>query len=233
MADATTVESAGNQGHRRRLRERFLKSGFAGFGEHEIVELLLTLCVPYRDTKPAAKALLQRFGSLRAVMDAPMSELRQIAGIGEVAPVALRIIRETASLYLQQQAEETTVLASPDALTTFWRSRLGGLRNEVFEVAYLDSAYKLIRNGVETLEEGTVDRAAVYPRRVIEAALRRGAVALVCAHNHPNGDVRPSDQDKVLTRALVLAANTVQIKMLDHLIVSQDAVFSFRKESLL
>jgi len=177
--------------------------------------------------------LLDRFGSLRAILDAPVSDLQQVAGIGEVTPVALRVIRETASLYLQQQAEQTIVLSSPDSLTAFWRSRIGGLRNEVFEVAYLDSAYKLIRNGVETLEEGTVDRAAVYPRRVIEAALRCGAAAFVCAHNHPNGDVRPSEPDKVLTRALVLAANTVQLKLLDHLIVSPDAVFSFRKEGLL
>lgn len=226
-------EKSQHEGHRQRLRERFLKSGFAGFAEHEIVELLLTLCIPRRDVKPAAKTLLCHFGSLRAVLDAPIADLQQVPGIGEVAPVALRIIRETANLYLQQQAEQATVLASTDSLTTFWRSRLGGLRNEVFEVAYLDSACKLIRNGVETLEEGTVDRAAVYPRRVIEAALRRGAAALVCAHNHPNGDVRPSDQDKVLTRALVLAANTVQLKLLDHLIVSPDAVFSFRKEGLM
>jgi DNA repair protein RadC len=233
MDDATTLESAHYHGHRQRLRERFLKSGFAGFAEHEIVELLLTLCIPYRDVKPTAKALLDRFGNLRAILDAPVSELQQVRGIGEVAPVALRIIRETATLYLQQQAEAATVLASPDSLINFWRTRLGGLKNEVFEVAYLDSACKLIRNGVETLEEGTVDRAAVYPRRVIEAALRRGAAALVCAHNHPNGNVQPSEQDKLLTRALVLATNTVQIKLLDHFIISPDAVFSFRKEGLL
>lgn len=227
------MEAPHYYGHRQRLRERFLSSGFAGFAEHEIVELLLTLCIPRRDVKSSAKNLLQRFGSLRAILDAPVSDLQQVPGIGEVAPVALRVVRETANLYLQQQAEQAAVLASSDSLSTFWRSRLGGLQNEVFEVAYLDSACKLIRNGVETLEEGTVDRAAVYPRRVIEAALRRGAAALVCAHNHPNGDIRPSEQDKVLTRALVLAANTVQLKLLDHLIVSPDAVFSFRKEGLM
>jgi DNA repair protein RadC len=233
MHNRATTESTHYHGHRHRLRERFLKSGFAGFAEHEIVELLLTLCIPYRDVKPSAKALLDRFGSLRAILDAPVSDLQQVRGIGEVAPVALHIIRQTASLYLQQQAEEATILASSDSLTMFWRSRLGGLKNEVFEVAYLDSASRLIKNGVETLEEGTVDRAAVYPRRVIEAALRRGATAVVCAHNHPNGDVRPSEQDKVLTRALVLAANTVQLKLLDHFIVSADSAFSFRKEGLL
>ena len=227
------METPHYHGHRQRLRERFLKSGFAGFAEHEIVELLLTLCIPRRDVKASAKALLDRFGSLRAILDAPISDLQQTPGIGEVAPVALRVIREAANLYLQQQAEETTVLASPESLKSFWRSRLGGLRIEVFEVAYLDSASRLMRDGVETLEEGTVDRAAVYPRRVAEAALRRGAAALVVAHNHPNGNVTPSEHDKVLTRALVLAATTLQIKVIDHLVISADAAFSFREAGLL
>jgi len=112
-----------------------LKSGFAGFAEQEIIELLLTLCIPRGDVKPRAKALLGRFGSVRAILDASVAELQQTPGVGEVTPVALRVIRETASLYLQQQAEEATVLASPESLKTFWRTRLGGLRNEVFEVA--------------------------------------------------------------------------------------------------
>jgi len=107
------------------------------------------------------------------------------------------------------------------------------LANEVFQVGYLDSAYRLLRDGVETLEEGTIDRAAVYPRRMVETALRRGAAALVLAHNHPNGNVQPSEQDKLLTRALVLAAETVQLKIVDHLIVSTADVFSFRKAGLL
>jgi DNA repair protein RadC len=110
---------------------------------------------------------------------------------------------------------------------------MGALENEVFEVAYLDSGYRLLREGVDRLEEGTTDRAAVYPRRVIEAALKRGAAALVLAHNHPNGDVRPSEHDKLLTRAIVLGAETVHIKVVDHLIVSVHETFSFRKAGLL
>ena len=127
MADAPQMASAHYHRHRQRLRERFLKSGFAGFAEHEIVELLLTLCIPRKDVKERAKALLDRFGNVRAILDAPVSDLQQVKGIGEVAPVALQIIRSTANLYLQQKAEEATILASPDALKTFWRSRLGGL----------------------------------------------------------------------------------------------------------
>ncbi len=227
------VERLHYYGHRQRLRSRFLKNGLEGFADYEVVELLLTLAIPRSDVKQPAKALIARFGNLRGILDAPLEELREVKGIGEVTPVAFRIIREAASLYLQQSAEEKDSFADPNALSRFWRSRIGALPNEVFEVGYLDSAYRLLRDGIETLEEGTVDRAAVYPRRVIEAALRRNAAALVFAHNHPDGNVQPTEQDKLITRALVLAATTVQIKVLDHLIVSADNVFSFRKEGLL
>ena len=220
-------------GHRQRLRDRFAKNGLAGFADYEVVELLLTLAIPRSDVKQPAKALLARFGNLRGILDAPLAELQAIPGIGTVTPVALRIIREVASLYLQQSAELRDAFTDPDALSRFWRMKIGALANEVFQVGYLDSGYRLLRDGIETLEEGTTDRAAVYPRRVIEAALRRGAAALVFAHNHPNGNVQPTEQDKVLTRALVLAATAVQIKVLDHLIVSPDHVLSFRQEGLL
>lgn len=220
-------------GHRRRLRDRFLKAGVDGLADYEIVELLLTLAIPRSDVKQPAKSLIANFGNLRGILDAPLEQLQAVEGIGSVAPVALRIIREAATLYLQQSAEGRDSLADSDRLSAFWRMRIGALNHEVFEAAYLDSAYRLVRDGVETLEEGTVDRAAVYPRRVIESALRRGAAALVVAHNHPNGDVNPSEDDKLLTRVLVLAAETVHLKILDHVIVSPDESFSFKQAGLL
>jgi DNA repair protein RadC len=210
-----------------------LKSGLDGFADYEMVELLLTLAIPRSDVKQPAKALIARFGNLRGILDAPLEELRAVSGIGSVTPVALQIIRATATLYLQQGTEGRDSLADPDRLGGFWRMRIGALSNEVFEVGYLDSGYRLLRDGVERLEEGTVDRAAVYPRRVIEAVLRRGAFAIVLAHNHPSGAVSPTDQDKAVTRAIVLAADTVNVRVVDHLIVSADESFSFRKAGLL
>ncbi len=233
MLSRVTPETPSYEGHRKRLRTRFEKSGLDGFADYEIVELLLTLAIPRSDVKPAAKELIERFGSVRGVLDASLADLRTVPGLGAVAPVALRIVRETANLYLRESAEGGQPLVDPEALSRFWRSRIGSLPHEVFEVAYLDGSGRLLREGVERLEEGTVDRAAVYPRQVLAAALRRSAAAVVFAHNHPTGDVRPSEQDKLLTRALVLAATTLQVKVVDHLVVSTDHVFSFRQEGLL
>jgi DNA repair protein RadC len=220
-------------GHRQRLRDRFLKAGLEGFNDYEVVELLLTLAIPRSDVKQPAKALIARFGNLRGILDAPLEELQEVSGIGTVTPVALQIIRSAAVMYLQQSAEGAESLADPERLSTFWRMRIGALREEVFEVAYLDTACRLLRDGVERLEEGTIDRATVYPRRVVEHALKRGAAVLVLAHNHPNGQVQPSEQDKTLTRAIVLAAETVHLRTLDHLVVSPDEAFSFHKAGLL
>ncbi len=226
-------QKAAGEGHRARLRQRFLQSGFAGFAEHEVVELLLTLCIPRRDVKQPAKALLKRFGSVKGVLDAPAEALREIPGIGEVAPVALRILRETANLYLQQQAQARPLLDSVDHLIDMWRARLGGLQHEVFEVAYLDKRYQLLPNGIERLEEGVPDQTRVYPRKVMQSALSRHAVFIVVAHNHPSGQLKASAQDRHLTTTLVEAARTVGLRLLDHIIVTPDDALSFLDEGLL
>lgn len=210
-----------------------MRGGLDNFADHEAVELLLTLCIPRRDVKPLAKKLLAHFGSLKGILDAPMDELQQLDGMGQVTPVALRIIKETMVLYLRQQAEQLPMLDSVDALIDLFRARLGELKHEVFEVAYLNHSYQLMKNGVERLEEGLANRATVYPQKVARAALQRHAVYVVIAHNHPTGELEPSQQDLRLTNAIKAACDAVGINLLDHIIATSDGATSFLDRELL
>ena len=230
MPEAPLLSPAG---HRARLRARFEKTGFSGFAEHEILELLLTLALPRCDVKPLGRQLINHFGSLKAVLDAPIEALRAQKGMGSVAPVALHIIRDAAALYLQQGLEEAPILNSIEKLVNFWRVRLGGLIHEVFEVAFLDKKYGLIKNGVERLQEGDIDRAAVYPRRVLATALQKSAAAIVLAHNHPATEAYPSPEDRVLTNTLMEAASALGLVVVDHIIIGKNDDFSFRRAGLL
>jgi DNA repair protein RadC len=224
-----------SDGHRARLRDRFSKTGLAGFAQYEVLELLLTLCIPRKDVKGQAKELILRFGSIKGVMDAPIEALQMVAGMGTVAPVALKIIREAASLYLQQDAEfAPEVFNSMHKFVEFWRMRLGDLKYEVFEVAYLDRGRRLLSDGVERLQEGDIDRVAVYPRRLMAAALKRSASAIIIAHNHPSGRVEPSTADVVLTNQLMKVSKCMGIELIDHIIIGDgEAHFSFRLERML
>jgi DNA repair protein RadC len=221
------------EGHRSRLRARFEKTGFNGFAEHEILELLLTLCIPRKDVKNLAKELLQHFGQLKQVLDAPIDTLKTFHGMGEAASIGLHIIRQAAALYLQENLEDTPILNSIDKLCHFWRVRISHLKNEVFEVAFLDKRYGLIHNGIERMQEGDIDRAVVYPRRILSAALKHNAAALVIAHNHPVGLAHPSEEDRILTQALIQATHSIGIPIIDHIIVAPNHHFSFRRSGLI
>lgn len=229
----TMSELDGREGHRSRLRERFRRAGLDGFAEHEVVEVLLTLCIPRRDVKEPARRLLARFGSLKAILDAPETELAEVDGIGEVTCASLRIIKATMVRYLHEQASEQPLLDSVDALIDLFRARLGELRHEVFEVAYLDKRYRLQPHGIERLASGLPDRAQVYPRQVMQAALARHAVYVVLAHNHPSGQLKPSPEDRRLTEAIVAAGRAVNVRVLDHLIITSDDACSFLDKGLI
>ena len=217
--------------HRKRLREKFLKAGAEGFHDYELLELLLTFAIPRVDVKPAAKALMKRFGTLNAVLDATQSELQSVSGMGPTSAVLIRLIKELFSAYLAERMEGKDVLSSPLAVVDFARVKLAGLPHEAFMVIYLNVKNRVIDH--EVLQEGTVDRAIVYPREIIKAALTHKATGLLLSHNHPSGDPDPSQEDKHLTRSVIEAARTVEIKVLDHIIVGKNGYFSFQENSLL
>lgn len=220
-------------GHRKRLRERFEKSGLKGFADHEILELLLTLCIPRKDVKGLAKTLLKKFGSVRNVFDADRFALREVEGIGETSSTCIELIKAFADYYLQQKANDVPVFNNNEALVKFWQSRLGGLKHEVLEIAYLDNAYRIMNDGIERLEEGTVNKTPIYPRKILTSALKKEASHIVIVHNHPSGNPAPSQADFQLTQTLHHACVILSIRLLDHIIVTKDKFYSFRQSGFL
>jgi DNA repair protein RadC len=216
--------------HRKRLREKFQKAGAEGLHDYELLELLLTYALPRKDVKPIAKVLLDRFDGLAGVLDATQHELEEIKGLGPNSATLIRLVKELCTVYLAERAKEKDVLSSPQAVVDFARSKLAGLPHEAFMVIYLNTKNEVIEH--EVIHEGTVDRAVVYPRKIIESALAHHAVGLILVHNHPSGYPDPSEEDKQLTRAAVEAARTVDIRVLDHIIVGKNGYFSFREHQI-
>jgi DNA repair protein RadC len=223
----------GGEGHRSRLRRKFLQHGFGVLCPHEVLELILTLSIPRQDVKGKAKELLDTFGSIGALFDAPVERLMEISGIGESTATAFQLIRTANGLYLQGKLEMGVPLDTLDGVKELWRSRLGSLAFEVVEVAYLDAGLRLMMDGIERLETGTVAATTIYPRKVAEAAIRHGCVAVIVAHNHPAGPITPSNADERMTNNLKTALKTLDIVLVDHIIVSSAATFSFKENGLL
>jgi DNA repair protein RadC len=219
-------------GHRDHLRQRFLKSGFCGFADHEVVELILTLCIPRRDVKEQAKELLRKFGNIGGIFDAELSELREVDSIGEVTAVAIKIIKASTDLYLKSNIEDRQIFDNSRDLIKFWKNRMRGLRVEVFEVAYLDADLRLLKDGIEEVSRGSANSVHVNPRRILESALRRNSSYIILAHNHPCGDANPSDVDECITRKIKAAAELLGITLLDHIIISKIDEFSFHDHGL-
>ncbi|APV45466.1 DNA repair protein RadC [Dehalogenimonas formicexedens] len=219
------------EGHRGRLRERFNKGGLTALADYEVVELLLTLGEPRRDCKPAAKEALKRFKTLRGVLEASREELQQVPGIGPNNSIAIRLICDVARELLKEKVADQPIVGTPEQVKDYLNASMGGLKKEEFRVIYLDAQNRVLE--VAEMFHGTVNASAVWVREVIEEALKRQAAAMIFVHNHPSGSITPSQQDRAITRDLVLAAEAVGIRALDHIIVGGDKHFSLASEGLM
>jgi len=212
-------------GHRGRLRDKFLAHGLAKFTDEEALELLLTLATPRRDCKQQARALLKKLGGLRAVLEAEPSALAAVEGVGPKNILGLKLVPAVARRYLEDRLKSGASLEDPAKAADFLQLTMGPLKQEVFRVLLLDGRRRVL--AVEDLFAGTLDQAAVYPREVVGRALAAGASALVAAHNHPGGELRPSVDDRRLTRQLYFACAGVGLELADHLIVTSQGLYSF------
>ncbi|MBN1824222.1 MAG: DNA repair protein RadC [Endomicrobiales bacterium] len=218
-------------GHRKRLKERFLRSGLNAFADYEVLELALTFAVPQKDTKPAAKELLKKFGSFAAVLEAGVGELKTVTGVKDQAAALLKFLRETSWYYARAASAKKDLLSSPSFAADYLRSFLKGSRDEVFCALFLNSKNNLMK--AESIQTGTVDRSVVYPRKIVERALLNNCCGVIIAHNHPAGSTDPSKDDISTTSSVKEALDTVDIKLLDHIIIGGNGYFSFKENNLI
>ncbi|THB74246.1 MAG: DNA repair protein RadC [Desulfobulbaceae bacterium] len=223
-------EESRTTGHRQRLRDRFIENGIQAFNDTEILEILLSFGTPRKDCKLEARSLLKSFGSLAAVLDAESSQLQKTKGVGPKNGFAIEFIKSIANRYLQKRIQAKNYLSSSAEVVDYLSHSMKGLPVEIFKVIYLDSSHAIIDS--ETVAEGTVNINNVYTREIIKRALKRNAVALIVAHNHPSGSLTPSAQDQHLTRSLALACIMMQMRLLDHIIIG-DGHYSFADQGIL
>jgi DNA repair protein RadC len=217
-------------GHRGRLRERLFASGENGLLDHELVEYLLTLAIPRRDTKALAKQLIARFGGVGPLLDADHQALRA-EGLSEGTIGALKIAHATALRLLETRIEGRPILSSWDALGDYLQAAMAHSAVEEVRILFLNAKNMLIAN--EALWRGSVDEASVHVREVIARAIALGATALIIVHNHPSGDPSPSQQDIRLTKELVEAGRHMKIAIHDHVIVGAQGRSSLKALGLI
>lgn len=220
-----------NAGHRSRLRQRLLNGDGTGLHDHEIIEYLLALAIPRRDTKQLAKQLIDHFGGLAGVLTADGDSLRALPGMGETSAAALKIVQVAASRLVSEPVRRQPILASWQALLDYLRLDMAHLTRERVRVLFLNAKNMLISD--DNMSEGSVDQAAIYTRQVIKRALDLGATSLILVHNHPSGNPQPSKQDIQITREIIEAGKRLGIDVHDHIIIGLDGHSSMRSMGLM
>ena len=218
-------------GHRARLRERLFEGGPDALLDHELVEYLLALALPRRDTKQLAKKLIEDFGGIGGLLSADAGTIQRLSGLSDGAVAALKIAQASALRLLKSEVAQRPVLGSWQALLDYLRADMAHLAVERVRVLFLNSRNMLIRD--EAMWEGSVDESAVHVREIMRRALDCQATALIIVHNHPSGDPSPSAQDIRLTKELIDAGKHMRIDVHDHIIVGAKGHSSLRALGLI
>lgn len=213
-----------HDGHRQRLKQRFLEQGLSSLPNHNTLELLLFFTIPRKDTNEIAHELINNFGSLSAVFDAPIEELVKVKGIGENSATLIKFIPEMYGQYLEDKIKNTVTIDSSESAGEYFVSKFIGVNNERVFILCLDNKGSVIN--CDMVSEGSVKMAEITGRKVIEKALKNNASSVVLSHNHPGGVPVPSKNDVKTTLNLVNTLNSIDVKLIDHIIVADGEYFS-------
>jgi DNA repair protein RadC len=229
MTDKGSSAGALSTGHRSRLLSRFEGSGIGSLANYEIVELILTFVIPRKDTKAIAKELLSRYKTIGALLNAEKAELLEIKGVGRQAGLLFQLFRDVTSYCIEEKYVKRPLALHRGDVEKYLRFNFGFKGEEYVAVLFLDNGNNII--GTDIVCEGTVNQCVVYPRDVIEKALRYKAAAIIVAHNHPGGGTNPSEADWMITERLAGICKQLDIPLLDHVIVSREKIVSLREQA--
>lgn len=218
-------------GHRERLRARFARAGTDGLQDYEVLELLLFRSKARGDVKPLAKTLIRKFGGFAETLAAPVERLVEVEGVGEATALELKIVHAASIKLAQARVMDRPVISSWNDLLSYCRAAMADEKTELFRILFLDKKNILIADEVQ--QRGTVDHTPVYPREVVKRALELSASAIILVHNHPSGDPTPSRADVEMTNQIVKAAQALNIRVHDHLVIGQKSEASFKALGLL
>ncbi len=221
----------GVDGHRARMRTRLLTAGPDALADHEMLEMVLFLALPRRDTKPVARLLLDRFGSFEAAISAGPAELMGVEGVGEAGAAALKLVQGASLRLLRHAVREKPILKDWGRLLDYLTAAMAHERVEQARVLFLDSKNRLLADEIQG--RGTVNQTMVYPREIVRRALELNATGIVLAHNHPSGDPAASREDMAMTKAVQRAAAALGIALHDHIIIAGTRWVSFQREGWL
>ena len=213
--------------HRERLKEKFLEFGLDGLEDHELVELLLFYAVPRQNTNEIAHRLINEYGRLSDILEADTENLMKIKGISKHSAVLFKLILASVNKYMNEQNDIANAMLTPQNIDKYIKNLFYGHTNEVAYALLLDK--ECVVKKVKKLSTGTVNAAPIYPREVVKLAVNERYPYILLAHNHPNGNAIPSQNDLKITKTIELALNFVEVRLVDHVIVSGEKVISLAK----
>jgi len=219
-------------GHRERLRKKYSENGINSLSKHEIIELLLTFTIPVKDTKEPAKSLLKKYGSIKNIFyHLDKENFEAIKGIGEKSFILFRLINDIFKIISEEELTSKTKISSPEEVINYCRKTMWNLKNEVFKIIFLNSKNEILK--IENVEQGTINEAYIYFRKIFEKAFNVGATAMILIHNHPSGKEEPSKADIDMTKKVINLAENLNITVHDHIIITSNDYFSFKERGIM